>query len=144
VVRPLWPRILYWFSLVLMLIGLFYAVTGITNTPTLAAQSTTQSGGALFALIALVGLLGAKYWMDWVVRKRAQLPCPACGKRNHFTAMHCSVCGTALRVLRTQEVVPTQAPPALGLVCSTCGQTNGPGSRFCVSCGTKLQAASTA
>jgi hypothetical protein len=139
--RMLWPRILYWAAFALIILGLFYAITGLNNTPGLLAQTNTQTGGATFALIGVLVLLGGKYWMDWVVRKRSQLPCAACGRKNHFTAMHCSGCGAALRVTRTQEPVPV-APmqPTIGLLCSSCGQANGAGARFCVSCGTRLAA----
>lgn len=142
--RMLWPRILYWGSFVLMLLGLFYGITGLNTDTDLESRSYTQAGGALIALIALVGMMGGKAWMDWVVRSRSRLPCPRCGAKNPFAAMHCSSCGLALRVVvsGTQQATELreESGPALGLVCQRCASRNSPSARFCSSCASPLSA----
>jgi hypothetical protein len=140
----LWPRILYWAAFVLTILGLFYGMTGINSTPGPVAQSNTQAGGALFALLGLLVMMGAKAWMDFVVRSRSKLPCPNCGSRNTFAAMHCPSCGVALRAVHSPTASTNDAPPAapglLGLVCQSCGMGNPRTARFCSSCASSLQA----
>jgi ribosomal protein L40E len=142
--RMLWPRILYWGSFTLMLVGLFYALTGTNTDDDFVSRSYTQTGGAGVAFIALVGMMCAKAWMDYVVRSRTRLPCPRCATKNPFSAMHCSSCGIALRVVvpagqaasETREDLST----GLGVVCQRCATRNIPSARFCSSCAAPLTA----
>lgn len=144
-VRMLWPRILYWTAFAFTILGLFYGMTGYNDTVGLQAQSETQTGGAFFALLGVILMMAGKAWMDFVARSRSRLPCPSCGTRNGFAAMHCTNCGFALRAIhspnvQTLDTAPGQTP-ALGLVCQACGMRNLPQARFCSSCASSLLAA---
>ena len=99
----LWPRVLYWFAFTLMCIALFYAITGTTVNPGLDHKSLAQSGGGLFGVVALVGLVIGKIWMDHVVRRRSLLRCPRCQAENSFMSEFCVKCGQQLRITAVTE-----------------------------------------
>ena len=95
--RMLWPRALYWAGVVLTTVGLFYAITGVTNAPGPAARSLTQTGGALLAACGVAAILAGKAWMDAVARARTRVACAGCNRRLEATLMHCPQCGAPQR-----------------------------------------------
>jgi predicted amidophosphoribosyltransferase len=131
--RMLWPRIVYWTGVVLTMLGVFYALTGLTAMPGLAARSNTQSGGAVFALVGVLAMMGAKAWMDAVVRARNQANCPACQRRLPATLPHCSSCGAPQRT--TSQILRALVEATS---CTSCGARAERGAAFCRSCGRAL------
>jgi hypothetical protein len=143
--RMVWPRIVYWVGFSFALIGLLYGMTGWTSTPGLVAKSDTQTGGAVFALIGVLTMLGGKAWMDAIVRQHNRLYCPACGRVVQASAAHCAACGapqrTTAEMLRTLRVA---AEPTNGVAshansfCPGCGAEAPAGATFCRACGRAL------
>jgi hypothetical protein len=136
--KMLWPRIMYWAGFALTILGLFYALTGINGDPGLADKSQTQTGGALFALVGVLVMMGAKAWMDAVVRLRGRVNCASCNRLIPATLPHCAHCGapqrTTMSMLRAlADTGPlARSQPAF---CSACGSESAPGASFCRSCG---------
>jgi RNA polymerase subunit RPABC4/transcription elongation factor Spt4 len=134
-------RILYWTSFAIMVVALLYAMSGWNTSSSLAAKSSTQTGAAMIAAIALVGLMLGKFWLDRVVRSRSYLPCPACQTLVHFSALHCPKCGLRLRTA-VREAFRSTAPVGqsggTSSPCPRCGRAAAPGIQYCSACGEKL------
>lgn len=94
--RFLWPRIVYWTSLTLLVMGLLLAAIGESDG-TFQEDRDTREAGAALGFVALAGVLGGKYWMDAVARARHELPCHTCGVSNDYLASFCAACGARLR-----------------------------------------------
>ncbi|MEZ4554310.1 MAG: zinc ribbon domain-containing protein [Dehalococcoidia bacterium] len=104
--RFLWPRILYWTSIVFLVLGLLLAVIGDSDGTFVEDRDTREAGGAL-GFLALAGVLGGKYWMDAVTRARLVIACHTCAAPNEFDATFCRSCGTRLRT-EAAAGVPSQ------------------------------------
>ncbi|MGE0226924.1 MAG: hypothetical protein AB7I38_13570 [Dehalococcoidia bacterium] len=98
--RFLWPRILYWTSIVLLVLGLLLAVIGDSDGTLREDRDAREAGGAL-GFLALAGVLGGKYWMDAVARSRLVVACHTCAVANDFDATFCRDCGVRLRTAAT-------------------------------------------
>jgi hypothetical protein len=58
------------------------------------------------ALLAAVGVVGAKGWIDLIAAHVADAPCPACHRSNPLSAIYCSHCGRQLRLTSDQPTPP--------------------------------------
>ena len=135
--RYLWPRILFWTSLVVLVIGLMIVL--IPGDGTTREELDAARGGGFIALIALAGLLGGKYWMDYVARTRNVVACPRCGAMQRSDVTFCASCGTQMRAAATPE-----SPMRSAAACPRCGATQPPDAEFCGACGTHLRSTATA
>jgi hypothetical protein len=136
--KMLWPRIVYWISFTMMALGLFYALTGINTELGLVHKSDTQTGGAAFALLGVLAMMGGKAWMDAVVRWRCRVNCASCNRLVQATLPHCAHCGapqrtttSMLRALADTRPLARSQPT----FCSACGSESALGAGFCRSCG---------
>ena len=115
----LWPRIVYWTGVGLTMFGLFYVLTGASGAYRVAEKSTIQTGGGIFALLGVLAMLGAKAWMDAVVRRRNRVNCPACGRHMEARHLHCPACGAPQRTSPEMLRVLIEATPSMS--CNDCG-----------------------
>ena len=120
VMRMLWPRIVYWTGIGLTVFGLFYVLTGGTGAYRVAEKATIQTGGGVFALVGVLAMLGAKGWMDAVVRRRNRASCPACKRVVAATRLHCPACGAPQRTTPEMLRVLIKATPSTS--CTDCGE----------------------
>ena len=132
--RFLWPRILYWASLALLVLGLLIAAVGDTEG-TVQEDRDTRIGGAALGFVGLAGLLGGKYWMDYAARSRNLVPCPGCGAAVRHDAAFCASCGSAVRAT---AAAPATAGSARPRTCPRCGMAQPDDALFCVSCGAHI------
>lgn len=138
----LWPRIGYWSGFALTGFGLFYAMTGLSNSTELLARSTTQTGGGLFALLGVLAMVGGKAWMDAIVRRRNRVHCLSCAHAVPLTAQHCDNCGapqrTTPQMLHTLCEKRNDIDGRPSVFCSKCGSQSSERAAFCANCGMAL------
>jgi predicted amidophosphoribosyltransferase len=139
--QMLGPRIVYWLGFAMTVVGLFYALTGITNQLGLVNRSYTQTGGAGFALLGVLAMMVGKAWMDAIVRSRGRVSCAECNRFVQASLPRCSYCGAPLRTTSTILRLLSDssiAAQSQSLFCSGCGSQAASSASFCRSCGQPL------
>jgi predicted amidophosphoribosyltransferase len=144
----LWPRTMYWLGFATTVLGLFYALTGMTTSTGLLARSNTQTGGAVFAAVGVALMMTGKAWMDVVARSRGRVSCPSCNRAVQATHAHCAQCGAPLRtsvhMLRVLDAAGANSGVPRSVYCPGCGSQATSAASFCRDCGRSLPRANGA